>query len=128
MMYLFLNSNDTKSLHPNNSQFNFTVELPTPLELHGNWKCALAEISYPKSIGQELYVYCDICEYSYIADGYKPILEIVKDGDIYNQLFYIPITNPFVSRIQIYIKDQTGNQPSVDIKLFMCTLKIKHDK
>ena len=74
-MYLFLNSNDSKSLHP-----NFTVELPTPLELHGNWKCALAEILYSKSIGQKLYVYCDICEYSYIADGYKPILRIVKNG------------------------------------------------
>ena len=127
-MYLFLNSNDSKSLHPKNSPFNFTVELPTPLELRGDWKCALTEISYPKSIRQELYVYCDICEYSYIADGYKPILRIVKGSDIYNQLFYRPITNPFVSRIQIYIKYQTGNQPSVDVKSLRCTLKIKHGK
>ena len=128
MMYLFLNSNDSKSLHPDNSPFNFTVELPTPLELHGDWKCALAEISYPKSIRRELYVHCDICEYSYIADSYKPILRIVKSGDIYNQLFYQPITTSLVSRIKIYIKDETGNEPSVDVESLRCTLKIKHGK
>ena len=127
-MYLFLNSNDSKSLHPDNKPFNFTVELPTPLELRGDWKCALAEISYPKSIRRELYVYCDICEYSYIADGYKPILRIVKSGDIYNQLFYQPITTSLVSRIKIYIKDETGIEPSVDVESLRCTLKLKHGK
>ena len=127
-MYLFLNSNDSKSLHSNNPPFNFTVELPTPLELRGDWKCALAEIPYPKSIRREIYVYCDICEYSYIADGYKPILRIVNGSDIYDTLFDQPITSLFVSRIQIYIKDKTGNQPSVDVKSLRCTPKIKHGK
>ena len=48
----------------------------------------LAELSYPDSIEQDLYVYCDICQYSYVTDGYKPILKIENGSDIYDKLFY----------------------------------------
>ena len=127
-MYLFLSSNDSKIFHPHNSPFNFTIELPKTLDLQGNWKCALAEIFYSESLDQDLFVYCDICEYSYIDDGYKPILRVVNGSDIYDTLFYQPITTQFVNRIHIYIKDEAGNQPSVDIKHLRCTLKIKNGK
>ena len=73
------------------------MELPTPWELQVDWKCALkiAEISNPESMEQELYIYCDICQYSYVADGYKPILRIVNGSDIFETLFYQPITTSF---------------------------------
>ena len=127
-MYLFLDSNDSKSSHPQNSAFDFIVELPRPLNLQGEWKCALVEIAYSASVDEDLYVFCDICEYSYIDDGYKPILRIVNGSDIFDKLIYIPITVPTAARIHMYIKDRKGNIPSVDITSLRCTLHIKHGK
>ena len=45
--YLTLPSNSSLTDYPNNSSNNFKVRLPTPLQLQGNWKVALASISVP---------------------------------------------------------------------------------
>ena len=42
-----LPSNSSLTDYPNNSINNFKVRLPTPLQLQGNWKVALASISVP---------------------------------------------------------------------------------
>ncbi len=128
MKYLFLNSEDSKSTQPLNEAFDFTIDLPQPLLLEGKWKCGLAEIGFSNPIGDELYVYCDICDYSYVTDSNKPILRIVRGSRLYTQPFFIPIINQHVSRIRVYIRDESGQIPSVVVQQSRCTLLLKHDK
>ena len=45
--YLTLPSNSSLTDYPNNSSNNFTVRLPAPIRLNGEWKVALASISVP---------------------------------------------------------------------------------
>ena len=44
--YLNLTSNDSDYIYHHNHASDFFVELNEPLELHGEWKVALADISY----------------------------------------------------------------------------------
>ena len=128
MKYLFLSSEDSTSTHPSNSMFDFTIEFPQPLELEGKWECALTEIVYSDSINGDLYVYCDICAYSYVSDSYKPLLRIVDGSDIFEKQYFIPVTQQVVPRLRLYIRDKQGNIPSVDEETLRCTLALKHGK
>jgi hypothetical protein len=130
MKYLYLDSEDSKDSHPQNKPFDFTVEMPTPLELEGNWSCALAEIYFTReALTQDLYVYCDLCDYNYVNQQYSPILRIINSGDeIFDKCFYVPLVNKLISRIRIYIKTKSGEKPSVSIQKLRCTLQLKHGK
>ena len=125
-MYLFLNSQDSKTIHPHNTPFDFTVELPQPINVTGKAKIALTEINYPGKYKQDLYVYCDVCDYNYVKDGYKPILRIINGSNTYNKLFYIPISSSHISRIRVYIRDNKDRIPSVPIKTLRCTVVIRN--
>lgn len=45
--YLTLPSNSSMNVFPNNTLSDFTVNLPQPLDLTGDWVVALSEIQYP---------------------------------------------------------------------------------
>ena len=128
MKYLFLNSQDSKSTHPLNNPYDFTIDLPQPLIHDGKWKCALAEIGFSQPIDQDLYVYCDICDFSYVNDSHQPILRIVRGSRLLTEPFFMPIINQHLTRIRVYIKDETGQIPSVALKQSRCTLLIKYGK
>ncbi len=56
---------DCLGSHPNNSAWDFTVDLKHYLNLKGKWECALMEIDY---VGPttELYVFSAVCSDSYV--------------------------------------------------------------
>ena len=127
MKYLFLSSSDSTHIYPNNSPFDFIVEFPQTLELNGNWLCALTEINYTNA-EEELYVYCDICEYSYVCNGFKPLLRVINGSNIFETLYYIPVNQQAVKRIHVYIRDREGQIPSFNTSDLRCTLALKHGK
>ena len=45
--YLTLPSNSSMGIYPKNTLSDFTVHLPQPLDLAGDWVVALSEIQYP---------------------------------------------------------------------------------
>ena len=128
MKYLFLNSQDSRSTQPLNNPFDFIIDLPQPIIHEGNWSCALAEIGFSEPIDQDLYVYCDICDYSYVNDTHQPILRIVRGSRLFTEPFFIPIINQHLMRIRVYIRNQSGRIPSVTLKQLRCTLLIKYGK
>ena len=56
--YIFLSSRDCLRYHPDNTAYNFTVELPERVELKGNWKVSLSDILLNEKISNTLMV-CD---------------------------------------------------------------------
>ena len=45
--FLTLPSNSSMGIYPKNTLSDFTVHLPQPLDLAGDWVVALSEIQYP---------------------------------------------------------------------------------
>ena len=79
--YIFLSSKDSLRFHPDNKGYNFTVELPERVELRGNWKVVLCDIS------ETLMVFSDICDYSFDRDSLEPILRMVMPNNKRSQFF-----------------------------------------
>ena len=126
MKYLFLSSEDSTTIYSSNKGSNFIVDLPEPLELHGEWYCALSEIYITKNKGvkkQNYYIYCDIIDYSYINNNYFPLLRIVSESSTFTNLYYFKVKQQTVKQITISIKKKTGDYSNIINSLCVLTLK-----
>lgn len=129
-MYFHINSKDCLSTHPQNIASDFTVDLPEPIHFHEKWEIGLTEIMYKgKSVGGDVYVYCDICETSVINGKRLPILRIIrKAGEIFNVPYYIPISQKTISGIRVYIRDSDYDPISFSKRVLRCTLHIRKSR
>ena len=123
MKYYFLNSEDSKNIHPLNRNTDFIVELPDKLE--GAKSCALSEIKFQNSTNEDLYVFCDIIEYNYIKNNFLPILRTVTESTAFNNQYFIKIKQQSISRIRVYIRNADGEEPTLTGPT-TCTLIFKH--
>ena len=129
--YIFLSSRDSNKSHPDNVLQDFQVELPERLLLEGDWEIALIDFYHNGNIAETIVVNCDLCDYSYIHNGYDQILRIIYPQS--NKYIYFPIklyqrikVNNF-QKIHIYIKDSNQLFPTLDgdeIKLTLHFRKI----
>lgn len=82
--YVHVSSDDSSRYFPDNKANDFTVLLPTPLELRGrSWKCALVQTSIPDSTSTDDYftICCDFLSDSIIDGQLKPVLRRLRvDG------------------------------------------------
>ena len=72
MQFLFLSSLDASQHRPDITPADFTVTLPKPYDLRGEWECALLEITVPTS--QDRVRCSDLIEDSYVRDTTFPVL------------------------------------------------------
>lgn len=133
--FLFLSSADSKEWFPQNNAQCFTIKLPTPLKLDGNWKCALTEIAFtPKfseNIPKEIYICTKIVQDSYAVNSSLPLLRklIIPDSSFqlqwaFPQNFYIEVSQEEIQYLKIYIKDQNLQNPSFLKEPLTCTLHL----
>lgn len=101
MTYLNLSSRDSKKYHPENTSYDFTVELPWPIE--GFFKCALLDFSCAAMV-EDLYVFTDICEPEYIHDLMLPFLRVVSEPGELSIPHYKPVSRQVIQRVHIYIR------------------------
>ena len=119
MKYLFVCSEDSVDLNPANATYDFTISLPQ--ELNGKFKIALGEITYTSHF-EDLYVFCDLCEHSYIKDTSLPILRIVPKMGEFQNLYFHSVTRSNIQRIRIFITNSRLETPSQDVGPIRCTL------
>ena len=72
--YFFISSRDSLSFYPDNTGYNFTVELPERLNLKGDWEIVLCDFYHAQDVNEILYVFYDLCDYSYIGNSFEPII------------------------------------------------------
>ena len=111
-MYLFISSEDSNELNPANTSYDFTVTLPQTI--NGSFEIALAEMTYT-SHNEDLYVFCDLCEHSFVKDSMLPILRAVTGVGGYQNLFYHKVTRNSIQRVRIFITNKKLEHPSQDI-------------
>jgi hypothetical protein len=123
LQYLFLSSSDSLDNHKNNTWYDFTIEFSNMLDFQGGWECALAEIFFDADVTENLFLYCDICEYSYVGSKLLPVLRLVNHNSIeFYNLIYMKVNNKEINRLRLYIRDKKNNIPSLDVKEVNCTL------
>ncbi len=107
--YLYLSSTDSP-VHPSNIPDDFTIDLPSPLNLEGRWECALIETNR-----KWVDIYCDWCMESIIEDSWKPILRKVKVNIIVP--LYVQLRPGCKNRIRIYLKSNHNALPETQLTL-----------
>ena len=90
-----------------------------------NLECALVDITFTDFLTEDIYVCCDICEYSYINNSYKPLLRIVNGTEIFQNLYFFPVINQSVKRMHVYLRNKDGKLPSINVDRLRCTLALR---
>lgn len=125
MKYLFVSSEDSLEYNPTNSTYDFTITLPQTI--YGEWEIALAEIEYPSHFW-DLYVFCDLCDSSYVRDRTLPLLRIVSQMGEFDNLYFHKTTRNVIQRLRITIKNKDLVTPTEDIGPVRLTLAMRQNK
>lgn len=144
---MVLKSTDGNLLFENNTACNFTIQLDRQIDLTGYWMVGLTEISITykdtsKHI-EDIYVYSNICEESFVGSSEKPLLRKVyikketteqytvnkqkhyKTNLIFGVPYFVPVRLGRLNQIHIYITDEIGQQSSFINKNCCVTLHLK---
>lgn len=128
---MVLKSTDGASLFEKNVPDNFTVQMDRQIKFEGYWTVALTEINITYKASsrriQDIYVYSDICEESFVGSSEKPLLRRVHMGkesteqyivnkhklfqavNVFPMPYYVPVCAGGLNQIHIYITDEQGN-------------------
>lgn len=143
-MYIYLQSNDSIELYPDNNGARFTVRLPKRLHMSGTWTCALCEIHIPPIHSQgftwtpalPIAVCSTLCAGSVLTGMHVPVLRqiILSDQEqregtslSFNPLYYIPIVQADLEAISIYLKTTPGFKFSLGDQLLYCLLHLRKE-
>ena len=115
--FVYLRSDDSSYLFPENTPFSFTVALPNTLKFQGAWECALAEITYPdieQTLSPDtLTLLCDFVENSIIDGTTKTILRRFNDRQFKGQVFgdcrYIDVVKSTAHQLAFRITTNNTN-------------------
>ena len=124
-MIVYIRSNESNGLFPENNPWHFKIHLKSPLVLKKNWLVSLLEFHATASksrtlysTNQTLFIFSNICSES-IADGEKkPLLRRIsmtktrKWDYIFDSPIYFSINVNELYEFEIYIKDLQGNDAS----------------
>lgn len=121
--YLYVSSDSSKTVYPDNNPESFTVHLEQPLDLPGTWYCGLKELYFsgefkinkrglghlPKVAPQHLYVCTDIVEGTVVSGVYLPLLRrsVIrkKFEHTFLEPYYFKVVNQRLSSITVYVLD-----------------------
>ena len=73
--FKFISSDDSFSFHPENKIYNFIVELPERLNPLGKREVGLCDFFQTESSPEVLYIFTDLCDYSYVKDSIQLFYE-----------------------------------------------------
>ena len=80
--YLYISHKE--GIHSQDSANDLTIELPSELQLKGNWFCGLTEIDFKcKEANKHVFLCTYICQDSLIKRGRMPVLRCIFLKDKY---------------------------------------------
>ena len=131
MRYLFLSSSDSKTNHPDNKWFDFTVDLASTLNLTDQWECALLDIKCSPSTERDFVMFTDIIGQSNIRENTASVFRYVFSSEtVFTRPYFVPISRSYISHVRIYIRDmETRDEPTEFVSEVNCTLgfrKMRH--
>ena len=130
MIFQFLSSRDSLDTHPNNIWYDFSIDLPGPLEVDESWECALLDINCVPQIQSPFIVYVDIVKQSFIRDTTASVLRVVHFSDSdFAFPYYLPVNRGEITQLRMSIRDlETGQVPTESVSVLTCTLGYRKRK
>ena len=132
MHFLFLSSLDASQYHPDNTPEDFTVTLPKPYDLRGEWECALLEITVPTSQDRVRYVCSDLIEDSYVRDTTFPVFRTLPPGKKghfrYHRPYFLPVRARELTQIRMFIRGGDLQSESSDLNPIHCVLLLRQKR
>ena len=116
--FIFISSNQSNNIFSLNTNSNFTIELPSLLNLNDYWEVALKEIWYKSTEAKEIVdILTDFCNESLVNGNFLPILRriYIKKGlqyKCFDDSFYLPISRKQLKNISFYLKSSDNNYVS----------------
>jgi hypothetical protein len=119
--FIFVNSTFSSENH-------FGIDLPSTLQLEGNWKCALIECSFKffnkdlPNIPRVVFLLADFCTSSFINEKFLPVLRKLNlprktsISIIPPSSLYVPIKQEWVNRLEFSVHDLDLNVLNVNEK------------
>jgi hypothetical protein len=108
--YLYLTYEDSRNVHPDNTNIDFTIELPRTLYLDGEWDCCLKDVTFSSPNPNIVYVCSDLCVESFACDTSYPILRVVPSIEpnsislTFSDSYYIRVHKRSLGLIRIFIR------------------------
>lgn len=137
-MIVYIKSDESNLLFPENKPWHFKIHLKTPLIFHGKWTVSLLEFQASAnksrtlySQNQTLFIYSNICGESIVNGEKKTLLRRVvqtksrKWDVIYDAPIYLPMSEKEIYEFEIYLKDVQGRSASFLQDPLLITLHFK---
>ena len=107
--YLYLDSEQSKKLYPTNTSSNFTIQLPAPYHLTGEWECGLVQYNFDYRVKPGLYFCCDLLTESHAGEFMLPVLRRVHDSSWqFRTILYVPLKILDFGSITFYFRTWTN--------------------
>ena len=137
--FFHLSSNDCKNIYPTNIPSSFTIDLPIPLSLKGNWKIGLCDISFDNDflqVPEEVYFCLNIVDATYVQGLLMKVLQrISMPHEVSNKLIqyfpfvnYMPVTTNYLNSFQVKILSEKLTEATFKKGNLYCTLHLKNVK
>ena len=129
--YLYISSNDSNHIYPNNNASDFWIEFPHAISLLGVWEIAVIEMNFSSPNTDDFYLLCDACEVSYINNSYRPVLRNIHSNTshiIFNHPVYVKVSRDKLERLHFYILRESGLSSSFSSETLKCTLHLRKIK
>jgi len=139
-LYVYMSSEDSLHMYPDNTAAQFKLQLPERLKLDGGiWEVAVAEVEYPRHYIDNnrkpsgLYFEVDLCEASFVGGQKLSVLRrLPVDADnsgvttlTFPHMYYVRLRQPEFDSIQVYIREPSMQLASFAAGTSSCTLHLK---
>ena len=94
---MVVRSTECTEIFPQNKPFDFRIQVNKGLKFDGDWTIDLTEIgidSVTRRAQNEIFVYADICDMSYINQSQTPLLRRIYITDTGSMVFKNPYPIP----------------------------------
>ncbi len=106
-MRVYLSSQDSLQLYPDNTSSNFRVQLPQ--YMIGFCECAVIHCALPGRPGKPVYVLCDFVESSILGNTFQPVLCVMTSKiREFSHLHYTNVKNDQLLTLHIKLVNRAG--------------------
>lgn len=132
-MYIYLSSNGSKSVYPDNQVTSFRTRLSRPITLHGEYEIAVISLVFPefRTGYKPVYVTLNstLCENSFIDTSQGSVLaRIFAPSNKYIEFAYpryVRLNTQVLHVIDMDLLDSEGRPPSFGSGEFYCALHVR---
>ena len=137
-LYLYVTSQSSDDIYPNNDPSHFRLSLPQLIKLEGTWFISLVDIDLPKLKENYkpsyLVISSSACTPSFYENSLRPVLQRFYFGEVrsgrplrFDPPRYVMVNSESIHSLEFRITDDEGEKPSFKPGKVSCTLHLRKE-